>query len=561
MAAARSYLDWSLAAAKLAALDEAAAGGSGGAPPGYDRGLLEERSAHLRAVRAAGGGVAARMFAVRADLVRNLGGMAAPAVHAASPLAPAPIREYVEEVRLHLEDIAAAPELPLAERAAFLRETRHAYGRTALVLAGGGALGAFHLGVVKALLEHQLLPRVLAGAGVGGLVAALAATRADAELSDVLAGLPGYDLSFFSSSAAPAPGADADAEAPVRRLRHLLGDLTFLEAYAATGRVLNVAAPAGADGEEPRLLNYLTAPHVLVWSAVAASGALTGAPRGAPLVARGADGEPVLLPAAGSASGGGAAPPPPRRALSEMFSVNHFIVAQAGPAAAPLLALRRAAGIWGALGEAELRHRARQAAELLEGWAPARAAAALRALAAPWEGDVTIAPPEPLAPLLRLLVAPRAADLLAAARAGEAATWARLPAIQATCGVEATLDACIQQVATWQRAARRAPAAAKGAGAGAAAAPLRAPGASHASDGVFEPGEEAPPAPEERAARGAPAAVVPAPAPGLACVDDSAAALLGLGCGPCGGRPPAGCGARRRPPLAPLAPYEDVLAP
>jgi hypothetical protein len=29
------------------------------------------------------------------------------------------------------------------------RETRHAFGRTALVLSGGGSFGAFHLGVVK----------------------------------------------------------------------------------------------------------------------------------------------------------------------------------------------------------------------------------------------------------------------------------------------------------------------------------------------------------------------------------------------------------------------------
>ena len=34
---------------------------------------------------------------------------------------------------------------------------------------GGGSLGAFHLGVVKALLEHHMLPRVLAGSSVGSI--------------------------------------------------------------------------------------------------------------------------------------------------------------------------------------------------------------------------------------------------------------------------------------------------------------------------------------------------------------------------------------------------------
>ena len=34
---------------------------------------------------------------------------------------------------------------------------------------GGGSLAAFHLGVVKALLEHHMLPRVLAGSSVGSV--------------------------------------------------------------------------------------------------------------------------------------------------------------------------------------------------------------------------------------------------------------------------------------------------------------------------------------------------------------------------------------------------------
>jgi hypothetical protein len=40
------------------------------------------------------------------------------------------------------------------------------------------------------------------------------------------------------------------------------------------------------------------------------------------------------------------------------------------------------------------------------------------------------------------------ADLLRAVRQGELCTWAKLSAIQCNCGIEATLDACIQQVGT-----------------------------------------------------------------------------------------------------------------
>lgn len=39
-------------------------------------------------------------------------------------------------------------------------------------------------GVVKALFEHRMLPRVLAGSSVGSIVAGLVATRTDDELRE-----------------------------------------------------------------------------------------------------------------------------------------------------------------------------------------------------------------------------------------------------------------------------------------------------------------------------------------------------------------------------------------
>ena len=146
---------------------------------------------------------------------------------------PQLIREYIAEMKLHLEYLTRQPELPLGEKLDFLRETRHCYGRTALVLSGGGALGVFHLvrvpgfrvhsedwchtlrigvmaaslhpayplhaasmvpydlavslfphllstlasvhvqGVVKALFDNGLLPKVLSGSSVGSISASL----------------------------------------------------------------------------------------------------------------------------------------------------------------------------------------------------------------------------------------------------------------------------------------------------------------------------------------------------------------------------------------------------
>ena len=62
--------------------------------------------------------------------------------------------------------VGEAP-IPTDARLAFFNETRHAYGRTALLLSGGAALGFYHVGVVKTLIENRLMPRVLGGSSAG----------------------------------------------------------------------------------------------------------------------------------------------------------------------------------------------------------------------------------------------------------------------------------------------------------------------------------------------------------------------------------------------------------
>lgn len=48
-------------------------------------------------------------------------------------------------------------------------EIRHLYGHTALLLSGGAMFGLYHLGVVKALAQAHLLPRLIAGSSAGAL--------------------------------------------------------------------------------------------------------------------------------------------------------------------------------------------------------------------------------------------------------------------------------------------------------------------------------------------------------------------------------------------------------
>lgn len=62
------------------------------------------------------------------------------------------------------------------------------YGRSALLLSGGGGLGIHHLGVLRALYEHELLPRIISGSSAGALVSSLLCTKTEPELGQMLRG-------------------------------------------------------------------------------------------------------------------------------------------------------------------------------------------------------------------------------------------------------------------------------------------------------------------------------------------------------------------------------------
>ena len=73
------------------------------------------------------------------------------------------------------------------------------------------------------------------------------------------------------------------------------GDVTFQEAFDKTGRILNIPVKAIDQIDDTRkvhvrMLNYLTAPHVVVWSASRASCSVPGVYAPFPLLARDPDG-------------------------------------------------------------------------------------------------------------------------------------------------------------------------------------------------------------------------------------------------------------------------------
>ena len=93
-----------------------------------------------------------------------------------------------------------------------------------------------------------------------------------------------------------------------------------------------------SSGSHPRLLNYLTSPNVLLWSAVHASCALPGLFPSVELMARNPKTGAVrpFLPGQAVADGSINADLPMQR-LAELFNVNNFIVSQVNPHVNPFI--------------------------------------------------------------------------------------------------------------------------------------------------------------------------------------------------------------------------------
>ena len=265
----------------------------------------------------------------------------------------------------------------IQEKLDTLHDARQAYGRSCLVMQGGSIFGLCHLGVVKALHLRGILPRIIAGTATGALMAALVGTHTEDELLNLLNG-SSIDLSAFAAASERAANASSQPSTHanffvtlIRRARRFLrygyildprvledcvrtniGDVTFEEAYNRTKRVLNITVSTPHNMGVPTLLNYLTAPNVLIWSAALASNA-SGVERA--LWCRDREGKivswdmpaPFIPPTSGkknqrprgaSTATRRTARHTPLSRVAELFNVNHFIVSQARPYIAPFLA-------------------------------------------------------------------------------------------------------------------------------------------------------------------------------------------------------------------------------
>jgi TAG lipase / steryl ester hydrolase / phospholipase A2 / LPA acyltransferase len=253
------------------------------------------------------------------------------------------IEQYIDEIDDSLRFLAEldSSEIGVQEKLDFFYRANICFGRSALMLSGGGVLGFYHLGVVKTLLNEGLLPRVISGSSAGSLVAAVLGTHTDEELQKF------YDPAevhfeaereanvFSRMFGGGTPSIDVgDLESIVARQ---VLDMTFQEAYEKTGRQISITVAPAEPHQRSRLLNAITSPNVFVRSAVMASCAVPGVFPPVMLMAKNSHGEPQpYLPTRRWVDGSIADDLPAKR-LSRLYSSNHFIVSMVNPLVTPFL--------------------------------------------------------------------------------------------------------------------------------------------------------------------------------------------------------------------------------
>ncbi|OZJ03600.1 hypothetical protein BZG36_03693 [Bifiguratus adelaidae] len=248
------------------------------------------------------------------------------------------IETYVEVATESIRAVLETEYLPLQEKHAFFKNVYKNYGRSALCLSGGGSLGYYHYGVIRALIEQNMLPSVITGTSAGGLMAALTCTRTDTELREILVPRLHTQLTACSDPMTTQikrffkEGARFDAvDWAIKAMWATRGSLTFKEAYERTGRILNVSVIPYDPHSPPKLLNYVTAPDCVIWSAIIASAAVPGILNPVVLMQKTRDGRVVPYNYGHKWKDGSLRTDIPLQALHNQFNVNYTIVSQVNP--------------------------------------------------------------------------------------------------------------------------------------------------------------------------------------------------------------------------------------
>jgi len=371
------------------------------------------------------------------------------------------IVDYVQAVSSALEHLAKPKirGINLKEKIDFFHRAHLCFGQSALMLSGSGTYIFFHVGVLKALWEQDLVPDVISGASGGALIAAAAGSRKKEDMGEIFTS---EVLSFEEELRALVRNFAIGKKSRVRQqdlitiIEKIIPDITFEEAYQISGLKINISIAPYDTHQKTRLLNAITSPNVMLREAVLASCCIPGVFRPVRLAARDVHGKRVpYLPQRKWVDGSLSADLPMKQ-LSRLYGVNHFIVSQTNPLVLPFLQAEKSGkGVIPTLSKASL--------NTMKGWglasselmkklfrtnkAMSRLLNSYTALISQtYTGDINILPSKSLINPIQGLAARSSEEVIEMLSEGERATWPMIEQIRIQTHISRTLNRLIDEL-------------------------------------------------------------------------------------------------------------------
>ncbi len=394
------------------------------------------------------------LFALNEGIHGNQGGMGKSTLYERAKFGTKQlIEDYVDEIVDALHKIKDLPPEIISEdeKLDFFHRASLCYGSSALMLSGAGSLGHFHGGVLKTLLQHKLLPKVISGTSAGSVYAAIVGTHTDAELRKMFAGKGLVNAYVGGSSSEITP---IDSAHLRLMLESTIPDLTFQEAYEKTGRKISVTIAPLEEHQTSRLMNAVTSPNVFIRSAVQASCAVPGVFPPVMLMAKNVYGETQpYLPSRRWVDGAVTDDLPAKR-LARLYAVNHYIVSQANPVTLAMMSaennvflpeplkniMRFSTHEWLKSGEQFSRRYLRAIPDIGKAMSMFYSV-----VAQDYKGDINIVPSFTYFDPRKLLAQLTEDEVAALVLEGERATWPRLEQIRISAKIGHTLDTFLDE--------------------------------------------------------------------------------------------------------------------
>ncbi len=433
----------------------------------FDYSFIRSRLEQLRVLRRAKDNHGL-LFSLNEGIHGNLAGMGSPKLYQKAKFGTKElVVDYVEEVASVLEHLAK-PRLKGVseqERIEFFYRSHLCFGQSALMFSGSGTYLFFHIGVLKALWQEDLIPNVISGASGGALITAAAGTRSPEQLGEI------FDLEFLSFKDEISEILDnlGQGRGKGRKQRkqlpqdYLMGiieriipDLTFEEAYQISGLKINVSIAPAEKHQKARSLNAITSPNVMVREAVLASCSIPGVFAPAMLAAKNMHGERVSYLPDRRWVDGSLSDDIPMKRLSRLYGANHFIVSQTNPMVLPFLGAEKGgesvlgslgrtglktAKDWGITASRILRRPLDQdsyTSRALDGY--------ISVLSQTYTGDINILPSARFLNPTKLLSSRSVEEVMEMLNEGERSTWPMIERIRIQTHISKTLNGLLENL-------------------------------------------------------------------------------------------------------------------